>query len=184
MYSFSVKTWILAVAALGAAVSQPVAAPKTDALPAQIEALLKSDKDCRNYDADFMKKARVTAKLGETQTLYLLPCASGAYNIAYHVYVLDSRYPDSVRRSLFAGYSDEYGWTGRDGLVNAEFDLKTKTLSAFEKARGLGDCGSIPSYRWVEDNWRMIEYRYWGKCDGSRLPEQWPVIFRHEGPEN
>ena len=173
------KTWVLTAAALSVgALPYWVAAQTPQALPAKIEALLKSDKECSNTDADFMTRARVVAKLGETQTLYLLPCFSGAYNIAYRVYVLDSRYPDSVRPSLFAGYADEYGWYGKDALINAEFDLKTKTLSAFEKGRGLGDCGSIPSYRWAEYNWRMIEYRYWGKCDGSRLPGQWPVIFR------
>ncbi len=176
------KTWVLTAAALGVgALPHAVAAQTHEPLPAKIEALHKSDKECSNYGADFLVRARVIAKLGETQTLYLLPCFSGAYNIAYRVYVLDSRFPDSVRPSLFAGYADEYGWYGKDTLINAEFDPETKTLSAFEKGRGLGDCGSIPSYRWAEYNWRLIEYRYWGKCDGTRTPDQWPVIFPGNG---
>ena len=37
----------------------------------------------------------------------------------------------------------------------------------------------MPVYRWIDGFWRMLEYRYWGACDGSRQPEQWPVIFQH-----
>ncbi|MEM8744321.1 MAG: DUF1176 domain-containing protein [Pseudomonadota bacterium] len=159
-------------------------AQSQEALPAKLQSLLKADKECSNYDTEFMKRSRMSAALGKTQTLYLLPCFSGAYNVVYRVYVLDTRYPDETRRSLFAGYSDETGWYGKDGLVNAEFDPKTKTLTAFEKGRGLGDCGAIPSYQWTGYGWRMTEYRYWGKCDGSRMPEQWPAIYRFKKPKN
>ena len=175
---------LVALGFIACAFTGPAAAQKQDALLKKIEALLKSDKECGNYDDDFMRRGRMRAELGKTQTLYLLPCFSGAYNIVYRVYVLDTRYPDEARTSLFAGYSDETGWYGKNGLVNAEYDLKTKTLTAFEKGRGLGDCGAIPSYQWTGYSWRMIEYRYWGKCDGSRMPEQWPVIYRFKQPKN
>lgn len=125
-----------------------------------------------------MKAARVTAKLSGGKMLYLLPCFAAAYNVVYRVYVFDKRYPDELKRSIFAAYSDAAGWYGKDDLINAQFDPETKTLIAFEKARGVGDCGSIAKYRWSDIGWRMIEYRYWGKCDGTRMPEDWPVIYR------
>ncbi len=116
------------------------------------------------------------------QTLYLLPCFTGAYNTVYRVYVFDKRYPDELKRSVFAGFSDESGWYGQDQLINAHYDAKTKILSAFEKGRGLGDCGAIPEYTWIEYGWRMMSYRYWGKCDGTHMPEDWPVIYRFNKP--
>ncbi len=158
--------------------SLPAAAGQHLAIPERVEQLHRSDSECRNYDARHMLNARVTAKLSAEQTLYLLPCYTGAYNVIYSVYVFDKRYPDELKRSFFAGFSEETGWYGKDSLINADFDPKTKTLSAFEKSRGLGDCGSIPKYQWADYGWRMIEYRYWGKCDGSRMPEDWPVIYR------
>lgn len=149
-------------------------------LPPQITNLLEADTECIDRDASHLKDFYDTAQLSENHTLYLVPCYTGAYNVIYRVYVLDKRYPDEVKPSAFAGYADGMGWYGKIQLINAEYDKKTKTLSAFEKGRGLGDCGSVPSYRWTEYGWRMLEYRYWGKCDGSRMPGDWPVIYRHK----
>lgn len=157
------------------------AAGQTVNVPEDIDAQMRADPECYNYDESHMKEARETAQLTENHTLYLLPCFSGAYNLVYRVYVLDKRYPDEVKPSLFAGYSDENGWYGKRELINAYYDPKTKMLSAFEKSRGLGDCGSAPRYKWNDYGWRMLEYRYWGKCDGSRMPEQWPVIYKFNG---
>ena len=150
------------------------------AVPQPVDTLMRSDKECQDYNARHLKVARVAAKLGEHQTLYLLPCFTGAYNTIYRIFVFDKRYPGELKRSVFAGYSDETGWQGQDQLINAQYDTKTKILSAFEKGRGLGDCGAIPEYQWIVYGWRMMSYRYWGKCDGTRMPEDWPVIYRYK----
>ena len=147
-------------------------------IPQAIAAQIRADTECRDFDAEHMKSARQTAQLSDHHTLYLLPCFTGAYNVVYRAYVLDKRYPNEVEPSIFAAFSDEMGWYGQDQLINASFDTITRTLTAFEKGRGLGDCGSVPSYRWNEYGWRMISYRHWGKCDGSRMPDDWPVIYR------
>lgn len=155
---------------------QPPAVAQVD-VPAAVEEKHRADTECEDHDIEHMVNARQGGKLDEHRSVYLLPCFSGAYNIIYRIYVFDRRYPEDVQPTAFAGYSDELGWYGQLQLINAEFDANTKTLSAFEKGRGLGDCGSVPTYKWNEYGWRMIEYRYWGKCDGSRMPEDWPVIF-------
>lgn len=152
-------------------------AARAPELPEPVRKVIAGDPECLDYDAKHLKDARQTAQLSEHHTLYLLPCFTGAYNVVYRAYVVDKRYPQDVRPSAFAGYSDDMGWYGQTQLINAHFDEKTRTLTAFEKGRGLGDCGSVPTYTWNEYGWRMVEYRYWGKCDGSRLPEDWPVIF-------
>lgn len=162
----------------GIALSGTAAGAAEPVVPDTVDRLMRADRECIDYDASHMRNARETAQLTANHTLYLLPCYTGAYNVIYRVYVVDKRYPDELRRSLFAGFSDENGWYGKDSLINASFDPATRTLTAFEKGRGLGDCGSEPVYRWNEYDWRMIEYRHWGKCDGSRMPEKWPVIYR------
>lgn len=179
MSLFPRNAYTAAITAFLASVAFQAAADQaSDILPKPVEVLIRSDTECTDFDARHLKQARNRATVGKTQTLYLVPCYAGAYNVIFRVYVLDTRYPDALRESLFAGYSDETGWYGTNALINAAYDPKTKILSAFEKGRGLGDCGSIPSFQWTGYNWRMVEYRYWGKCDGSRMPEQWPVLFR------
>ncbi len=116
-----------------------------------------------------------TAQVDKDNTLYLIPCFTGAYNIVYRVYL--KPFNDTARQLLFARYSDETGWTGSKDLMNISYDAKTRTLAAFSKARGLGDCGSTSQYRWKDRTFKMIEYRYWGKCDGTRLPGDWPLIY-------
>jgi hypothetical protein len=159
--------------------TSPAPVEAAEIIPAHVDKLHRSKSECANYDKqEHLRNAHLTAKLSATQTLYLLPCFTGAYNFVYRIYVDDTRYPGELQPSLFANYSDLNGWMGTDTLINADFNPKTKILSAFEKGRGLGDCGSIPSYQWSEYGWRMIEYRHWDKCDGTRMPKDWPVIFR------
>ena len=174
----SVMSGLASLAMMGA--GQAAAAQLT--VPGPVDRLMRADKVCRDYDARHLKDARAAAKLGENQTLYLLPCFTGAYNIVYRVYVFDKRYPGELKRSVFAGFSYEAVGFGQDQLINAHYDTKTKILSALEKGRGLGDCGAVPEYKWIEYGWRMMSYRYWGKCDGSQMPEDWPVIYRFNKP--
>jgi len=172
--SISILSFAGCLALMGA--SLVAAAPV--AVPEPVDKLMRADKECLDYNASHLKEARVASELGKNQMLYLLPCFTGAYNTIFRVFVFDKRYPDELKRSVFAGYSDETGWQGQDQLINAHYDTKTKILSAFEKGRGLGDCGAIPEYRWIDYGWRMMTYRYWGKCDGTHMPEDWPVIYR------
>lgn len=158
----------------------PADAPKEPVkVPAAVKMLHLADGECRDFEEEHMVAARVADSLDEHRTFYLLPCYTGAYNVIYRAYVFDKRYPDALKRQLFVGFSEQLGWYGKDTLINAEYDPKTKTLSAFEKGRGLGDCGSLPTYRWQQFAWRLLQFRNWDKCDGSRLPDQWPVVYEH-----
>ena len=166
-----------------AAARIPQAKPSSSKAPAYYPgAILTAHLDdgvCKDFEKEHLKDARIADQLEDNKTVYLLPCYAGAYNVIYRVYVFDKRYPSEVKRELFAGYSDDLGWYGKDSLINADYDPKTKTLSAFEKGRGLGDCGSSPTYQWSKHGWRLMELRSWDKCDGSRQREKWPVVFQH-----
>ena len=122
----------------------------------------------------------VRSNLDAVNTLFLLPCSSGAYATTFRVFVFDSRYPQDVRPEYFAAYSNKRGWYGKPDLINANYDADTKTITANEVARGIGDCGSQARYRWTADGLRLLSYRYWRKCDGTRMADEWPVIFDYD----
>ena len=154
---------------------------ETFGLPGPVFQALRADKRCdldRNDQASF-RESIVEDQLDANRTLYLLACSSGAYNTVFRIYIYDRRYPDEAVPELFAAYSSSRGWYGKRSLINADYDPKTRTISAFEKGRGIGDCGSLERYKWTADGLRLVSYRYWGRCNGSRMPRDWPEIYRY-----
>ena len=147
-------------------------------LPATLARIHRADEDCSDMADSLTEGKIIKAPLDGNHILYVVPCWSGAYNIFSRIYLYDARYPKAVKPELFATYGDHTGWYGSAHLVNADYDQRTNTLTAFEKYRGPGDCGSIAEYRWTENVLRLMTYRHWGKCDGSRGPDEWPVIFK------
>lgn len=147
-------------------------------LPKTLARIHGADEDCADMVEHLTEGKVIKAPLDSNHVLYVVPCWSGAYNIFSRIYLYDARYPNAVKPELFATYGDHTGWYGSAHLVNADYDQRTKTLTAFEKYRGPGDCGSMAEYRWTENVLRLMTYRHWGKCDGSRGPDEWPVIFK------
>ena len=45
------------------------------------------------------------------------------------------------------------------------------------------DCGAVGTYQWSEYGFRLMRLRYWGKCDGTKMPEEWPVIYEFKPTE-
>ncbi len=147
-----------------------------DRIPPAIGKLHFSDGECNAADRPPLEGFGFeTDQVGKENTLYLIPCFAGAYNIVYRAYLKSNN--DTARQLLFARYSDETGWTGTKDLMNISYNAKNATLAAFSKARGLGDCGSTSRYKWTGHTFKMMQYRYWGKCDGTRLPDDWPTIY-------
>jgi hypothetical protein len=156
-------------------------AHETFGLPEPVFRALRVDKQCdlNQSNQPAFRNSMVRDQLDSNRTLYLLACSSGAYNMVYRIYIYDRRYPDEAAPELFAAYSSSRGWYGKRSLINANYDPKTRTISAFEKGRGLGDCGSLERYKWTADGLRLVSYRYWGRCNGSRMPKDWPEIYRY-----
>ena len=156
-------------------------AMETFGLPGPVIRALRRDSMCDldRADSTAFEKSIIQDRLDDNRTLYLLACSLGAYNTVYRIYIYDQRYPDEATPELFAAYSASRGWYGKRSLINADYDPETRTISAFEKGRGLGDCGSLERYKWTADGLRLVSYRYWGRCNGSRMPRDWPEIYRH-----
>jgi len=150
-----------------------------DRLPSAIGKLHFADGECNAADRPPMEGFGFeVAQVDKDNTLYLIPCFAGAYNIVYRTYL--KSFDNTARQLLFARYSDETGWTGSKDLMNISYDAKTTTLTAFSKARGLGDCGSTSRYQLSGNTFKMLEYRYWSRCDGTRLSDDWPIIYPAE----
>lgn len=115
-------------------------------------------------------------RLPNDTTLYMVPCAAGAYNFSYMLYT-SSGGSDYYVRLLFVDYFDEYGWMGTDQLFGAYFDPGTLTLTSFYKLRGLGDCGTSGVWRWREYGFALLEFYAKSECDGEGELGEFPQVF-------
>ena len=147
-------------------------------LPPQVLELHRARSDCEDPASDVLRSIEpIVAPLSKTAILYAIPCTAGAYNVTYRLYVVESGEIGGTQTLYFADYSDSHGWSGTDYLVNVEFDAREKRLTTLYKGRGLGDCGSMGTWRWKDYAFAMEEFRAWSRCDGTRSPGEWPVIF-------
>lgn len=116
---------------------------------------------------------RITPIGGEA-ILYIIPCRGGAYNLGYTLAIWDGH---SSAPLPFARFDEGLGWQGTFVLFNIAFDEQTGRLTAFEKGRGLGDCGSQGTWHLQGRTFRMLEYTHKQDCDGQGTPGVFPVIY-------
>lgn len=106
--------------------------------------------------------------LSRTQTLVLIPCGSGAYNMNSVPLIatgIAGRRTFTVARFDFApGFAVE---AGPAMLVNAGFEPARLELSSYAKGRGIGDCGSAETYVWDGAMFRLIDASAMGECRGA-----------------
>ncbi len=147
-------------------------------MPPQVLDLHRTRSDCEDPHSTTLGQIEpLIAPLSGTAILYAIPCTAHAYNITYRLYVVESGEIGGTETLYFADYSDTHGWIGTDLLFNVSFDGATKTLTAFYKGRGLGDCGTSGTWQWKGHAFALKEYRAWSRCDGSHGPGDWPRVF-------
>ena len=106
-----------------------------------------------------------TAALSAGETLLLLACGSGAYNVSHVPFVVRRG-----GRAELAPFDHRPGWWAEEGkpiLVNAGWDKERGLLSSFSKGRGLGDCGTDSDYAWDGRAFRLVEQAEMDECRGS-----------------
>lgn len=135
----------------------------------------QADPECEPL-ADLANGRDITvAALDADHTLYILPCWSGAYNFSSRLYVGSA---DSFEQLAFAEYSSNFGWSATTTLVNAFYDETDKTLSSFNKGRGIGDCGSTGRWQWQGFGFRMLEFAFKDDCDGEgEEAGDFPIVY-------
>lgn len=113
--------------------------------------------------------------LGEEKTLYLLPCARGAYNHFYSVYVGHETWYDL---QLFAVPNGPAGWQAQKGVWLDEYDPAKKVLSSYNRGNSMGACGTMGRWVWAGSSFYMIDYRAGGTCpDGPNEPGVFPLVY-------
>lgn len=150
-----------------------------------IERMTAELKDVCDFDEDSVKdrkgnstvyafKAKDYDNIRDYQ-LFEMPCTRGAYNFGSAYYLADAY--GTLQHVSFAepafGPKDEViGWETSKLLINSGFEPKDLTVSFFSKGRGLGDCFSSGTYKFVDGRFLLKRYDYDGKCDGKINPKK------------
>jgi hypothetical protein len=154
------------------------AAPVSQAgLPAKAPpGLIKGNPDC---DMDFNPAPEpddIVARLGPGVVLWGPECDMAAYN-EINVFYLGDEHGGHIRPLRLPDYTGFPVFKGATELVNAGFDPKTQTLSAFDKGRGLGDCGSSASWVWDGAAFQLVGETLMTECHGV-ISDDWPSLYR------
>ncbi len=144
-------------------------------LPAAIEAL-PAVTQCR-ADTAFnpdLQKVISSARLDANTILWGVPCGVGAYNFAtaYFTTTPDGTDPRGVTFPRASGQP-------LDLLVNAAYDPTTRVIDAFNKGRGLGDCGLADSWTWTTRGFVLKASSEMSECWGVPS-EYWPTNWVSE----
>ncbi len=108
---------------------------------------------------------------------------AGAYQYSYIFAILDEKAPQTVKPLFFTDYYlDEHNKIKRHRTKflsgKSSFDRSTNTLQIYYKGRGIGDCGSLTTFRIFADSARTLESRL-RSCDlvsSDVPPEKWDKI--------
>lgn len=154
-------------------------------IPEAIRPDFQGDGECAFFDEDRFSYGRgFAARLSEAYTLYALPCAEGgAYNQPY-VFSMRSQYGSSVGfRAVSLPTMTEDGPSTVGEAWNIDWNAAERTMTAFFKGRGVGDCGSWDRWGLRETGaapaFVLMEARVKGDCDGDGGggPENWPPLW-------
>lgn len=154
---------------------------KPDAIaPAALEAV-PAVRKCRADTAfnEYLQKAVTAARLDANTELWGIPCDGGAYNFSY-AYFLTGPEGTNARPATFPGVDGAAARTAEgesDLLVNPDYDPETRTLSAFAKARGMGDCGVSQTWTWTGQAFVLSREQVMQDCWGMSS-DFWPTTFR------
>ena len=141
-------------------------------LPAAVEAL-PAVVQCR-AETDFnpdLQKVISSARLDANTVLWSVPCGAGAYNFVNALFTSTPQ-GTNPRRVTFPSASGE----PLDMLVNAAYDPTTRVIDAFNKGRGLGDCGMADSWTWTARGFVLKSSSEMSECWGVPS-EYWPTSW-------
>lgn len=131
--------------------------------------------DCNPFD--LVRGAFESFDLPEGNRLHIVPCYEGAYNYSKRLYVERPGATPPYQTLLFVDFWDEGGWVARDLLVNPTFDPVTLTLESFNMGRGIGDCGSLGTWRWNGHDFILQSFRFKAECDATLQPDAFEQLY-------
>jgi hypothetical protein len=95
-----------------------------------------------------------------------IPCWRAAYQSGSIFFAVNPAAPEKARLLRFQIWTPK-GLTWTYSLTEPDFDPKTRKLSSFHKGRGVGDCGGIGIWKWVNGDFRLASYLFKEQCDGK-----------------
>lgn len=120
----------------------------------------------------------MSARLDDHTELWAAPCGSGAYNLAHYWYLTGSGGRDPRPLDLLgADNRRDDGDFPDNGTINGVYDPETRTIEAFSKGRGLGDCGALQTWTWTGRAFVLSSERFMTQCVGTPAA-LWPTTWR------
>jgi hypothetical protein len=116
----------------------------------------------------------IVARLAPGVVLWGPECEAGPYN-EVSIFFLGDEHGGHPKQITFAE-APGGDQASDDEPMNASFDPKTRTLSAFAKARGIGDCGETTSWVWDGKSFRLLSEFDMPACRGAS-PDDWPALY-------
>lgn len=112
------------------------------------------------------------ARLADGVELWSVLCFTGAYNFGTRYWMTDA----NGRDPRAVDFPEASGERVSD-LVNAGYDPATRTLDAFNKGRGLGDCGVAQTWAWNGRAFVLLREARMTECWGVTA-DLWPTTWR------
>ncbi|HYD27932.1 DUF1176 domain-containing protein [Brevundimonas sp.] len=154
------------------AVSQTGFGDQNQVLPAALEAV-PAVAACRAETSEhWIGKEVMSARLNATTELWAVPCFAGAYNMGHDWYVTGPGGRDP-RPARLASTSDDPG----AGTINGGYSPETRTIVAFAKGRGVGDCGTASTWTWTGREFVLTHESEMRECWGVPS-DYWPTTWR------
>lgn len=155
------------------AVSQAGFGDKDQVLPAALEAL-PVVVACRadTSHSEWVQKEVMSARLDATTELWAVPCFMGAYNMGHEWFITGPGGRDP-RPARLTSTSDEPTAT----TINAGYAPEARTITAFAKARGIGDCGTASTWTWTGREFVLTTELEMPECWGVPV-DYWPTTWR------
>jgi hypothetical protein len=144
-------------------VARPKSSGRGLVLSAAALQALRKKHGCTLEEVGGPEEAEIAA-LGSNETLLLLACGSGAYNVSHVPFIV--RRGGRAELAAF-DISPEWWDDGKPVLVNAGWDSDRGLLVAFSKGRGLGDCGTSSEFAWDGTRFRLVQQSEMEDCRGS-----------------
>ena len=114
----------------------------------------------------------MSARLGASTELWAVPCFLGAYNIGHEWFLTGPGGADPRPAVLVSAGGEATGST-----INGGYSAETRTISAFAKGRGLGDCGKASTWTWAGHAFVLTTESEMQDCQGVPAGV-WPTTWR------
>ena len=154
------------------AISQAGFGDQNQVLPTALETL-PAVAECRAETADhWVGKEIMSARLDASTELWAVPCFAGAYNVGHDWSVTGpgGRAPRPARLAAASGEASA-------GTINGGYAPEARTITAFAKGRGVGDCGTASTWTWTGRAFVLTNELAMNECWGVP-PDYWPTTWR------